>query len=324
MEEVCTKEGEMSTNMQIEPEQNLPTQESQAVAEEEEEAMQVEKGTFTKQVQRCAFGTSGGEVGELSEEEQLDYEDDPMSYEKAEMEAVEKRVEIRANKLMETAAININMEGVETEGEEIKGVEGKEVGSMSATTEDDEEIDWDQVQDRLDKNMEVDIMAVKKRKEATALRRSERNKGEKTNIQEKAEAAKKKSNELTGTSAALTVLNSIDNDHFLKLAKASNINMGDTVEKIAASLSTIQANERAQATIQAAKKKMAEQAVSKELESDITKRDKEGGTAEEDRGKELDTEGGLCSRPSRKPPKQKQQGRKKKSEERDNCQKDYK
>jgi hypothetical protein len=172
--------------------------------------------------------------------------------------------------------------------------------------------------------MEVDIMAVKKRKEATALRRSERNKGEKTHIQEKAEAAKKKSNELTGTPAALTVLNSIDNDHFLKLAKASNINMGDTVEKIAASLSPIQANERAQATILAAKKKMAEQAVSKELESDITKRNKEGGTTEGDRGKELETEGELCSRPSRKPPKQKQQERKKKTEEKDNSQKDYK
>jgi hypothetical protein len=143
-------------------------------------------------------------------------------------------------------------------------------------------------------------------------------------IQEKAKAAKKKSNELTGTPAALTVLNSIDNGHFLKFAKASNINLGDTVEKIVASLSTIQANERAQATILAAKKKMAEQAVNKELEPDITNRNKEGGTAEGDREKELETEGELCSRPSRKPPKQKQQGRKKKSEERDKCQKDYK
>jgi hypothetical protein len=43
----------------------------------------------------------------LSEEEQLDYGDDPMSTEKAEMEELEKKVELRANKLLEAAAINI-------------------------------------------------------------------------------------------------------------------------------------------------------------------------------------------------------------------------
>jgi hypothetical protein len=34
--------------------------------------------------------------GELSEEEQLDYEDGPISTEKAEMEELEKKVEMRA------------------------------------------------------------------------------------------------------------------------------------------------------------------------------------------------------------------------------------
>jgi hypothetical protein len=71
-------------------------------------------------------------------------------------------VEVRANKLMEAVAININTEVTEIGEEGTKGADGKEVGSMSATTEDDDEIDWDQIQNSLDNNLEVDILSVKK------------------------------------------------------------------------------------------------------------------------------------------------------------------
>jgi hypothetical protein len=86
--------------------------------------------------------------------------------------------------------------------------------------------------------------------------------------------------------------NSMDNNHLIKLAKASNINMGDTTERIAYSLSTLQANEQAKATILATKKKMAEQADSKELECDHANINKEGVAADVHREIETETEGG--------------------------------
>jgi hypothetical protein len=49
MEEIGTKEGEMSTNMQVDSERNVPTQESQVVAEEEEGVMQVDNETINEQ-----------------------------------------------------------------------------------------------------------------------------------------------------------------------------------------------------------------------------------------------------------------------------------
>jgi hypothetical protein len=100
--------------------------------------------------------------------------------------------------------------------------------------------------------------------------------------------------------------------------------LGDTAERIASSLSTLQANERAKATILAAKKKMAEQADNKELEYDHANINKEGVAADGDQGIETETEGGQCSHPLRKPPKQKQLGKKRKSEEGDIYQKKYK
>jgi hypothetical protein len=94
----------------------------------------------------------------------LDYEDDPISTEKAEIEELEKKVELRANKLLEAAAINISTEDPRMEGEKSKGREGKETKSSSATTNDDDEIDRDHIQDSLDNNIEVDIQLVKKNK----------------------------------------------------------------------------------------------------------------------------------------------------------------
>jgi hypothetical protein len=54
------------------------------------------------------------------------------------------------------------------------------------------------------------------------------------------------------------------------MANASNIKLGDTFEKIAASISTMQANKLAKATLLTAKRKIAEQAKQKEIEGEQT------------------------------------------------------
>jgi hypothetical protein len=71
-------------------------------------------------------------------------------------------------------------------------VEGKEVGSMSATTEDEDEIDWDKIQNNLDNNLEVDILSVKKSKDSTAPHRSLRNKGAKCTSRKKRKRPRRK------------------------------------------------------------------------------------------------------------------------------------
>jgi hypothetical protein len=195
---------------------------------------------------------------------------------------------------------------------------------MSATTEDDDEIDWDQIQNSLDNNLEVDILSVKKARTQPPCVGVQGTRGTKCTSRKKAEAAKKKSNKLTGTLPSLIVLNSIDNNHLIKLAKASNINLGDTAERIASSLSTLQANERAKATILAAKKKMAEQADNKELECDHANINKEGVAADGDQGIETETEGGAVFPPVKETSEAKTAREKRKSEEGDRYQKKYK
>jgi hypothetical protein len=245
-------------------------------------------------------------TGELSEEEQLDYEDDPIFTEKAEMEELEKKVEMRANKLLETAAIKINTEESGMEGEKSKGLEGKESKSSSATTDDDDEIDWDRIQESLDNNLEVDVHRVKKNKETVELRRSARHKGDMGSMLEKAEAAKKKNNELAGNLSYFAILNTVDTSHLEKLAKISNIELGDTSENIAATISSLQASEIAKASILSARRKLAEKARQEKNDGDKAERDRvEAGTnvdVDMDRGTETE---GDCPRPSRKPPRRK-------------------
>jgi hypothetical protein len=103
----------------------------------------------------------------------LDYEDDPMYTEKAEMEELEKRVEILENKLMESTTIKINIETTKSGGDEVKGIDEKGFKSLSTTTDDDDKIDWDQIQESLDNNMEVDLLHVKKNREAAEQRQEQ-------------------------------------------------------------------------------------------------------------------------------------------------------
>jgi hypothetical protein len=124
---------------------------------------------------------------------------------------------------------------------------------------------------------------------------------------EKAKAAKKKNNELAGNLSYFAILNTVDTSHLEKLAKDSNIKLGDTSEKIASTISSLQANEIAKASILSARRKMAEQASQKKKESENAERNRvEAGTnvdVDMDRGTETE---GDCPRPSRKPPRRKQ------------------
>jgi hypothetical protein len=104
----------------------------------------------------------------------------------------------------------------------------------------------------------VDLTKVKKKKsELTVVRRSERQKNDSCRIQDKADVAKRKTNEFTGKTTPYTVLNSIDAGALEKLASVSNIKLGATARQVSASLSTIQAKELAKAN--AAKKRVEEQ-----------------------------------------------------------------
>jgi hypothetical protein len=78
-----------------------------------------------------------GEGGSISDEELIDYDEYPLVAEKLEMREVEKRVEVRATKLVNDSAINIKRSE-----EEVKGKE-EESGEvlLSGSTDDDEEID---------------------------------------------------------------------------------------------------------------------------------------------------------------------------------------
>jgi hypothetical protein len=130
-------------------------------------------------------------------------------------------------KLLEKAAINIQSDsGIEWEArEEIAtrvaenistrekglfegGGEGKDTIATNST-DDDEQIDWDQIQNELDTNETVDLTTVKKKSESIPLRRSERTKYDNYKIQDKAEVAKKKMNEFSGKSLPFSVLNSV-------------------------------------------------------------------------------------------------------------------
>jgi hypothetical protein len=192
-----------------------------------------------------------------------------------------------------------------------KGLEGKEGKSSFATTDDDDGIDWDHIQESLDKNLEVDVQLVKKNKETMELRRSARHKGDEGTMLEKAEVAKKKNNELTCNLLSFAVLNTVDNDHLKKLANDSNINLGDTTEKIASTISTLQANEIVIATILSAKRRLTEQANQKKKECENTEEDREGIETDLEKEKGTETEDN-CPRPSRKPPRRKQSTKSKK------------
>jgi hypothetical protein len=107
-----------------------------------------------------------------------------------------------------------------------------------------------------------------KKSGTTVVRRSERNKSETRKIQDKAEAIKKKNNDISGKTSSFAILNSVDPSLLEKIATSSNINLGNAPEKIFATTSTIQAKELAKATLMVTKKRLAKHAKQKEIEGE--------------------------------------------------------
>jgi hypothetical protein len=197
------------------------------------------------------------------EEELLDYDEDPLVAEKLAMAEIEKRVEQRANKLINDASINIHNE---------KGAAGEKVGSGSNNTSEGTEgelIDWDKIQVSLDSNQEIYPEAVTKKKSGgEKLRRSIRHANDNCKVQDKAEAAKKKQNELPGNLSSFAVLNSVSSSILENLATVSNIKLGSSSDEIATVLDIIQAKELAKATLLATKIRVAEQEKRGKVESE--------------------------------------------------------
>jgi hypothetical protein len=102
------------------------------------------------------------------------------------------------------------------------------------------------------------------------VRRSERNKHDTGKIQDKAEALKKKNNDIAGNTSSSAILNSVDPTFLEKLALYSNIKLGDDPGKINASISTIQAKELAKVALMVTKKRLEEgaQAEQSDLEGE--------------------------------------------------------
>jgi hypothetical protein len=106
------------------------------------------------------------EEGGAVEEQLLDYDEDPLVAEKLAMVELEKKVELRANKLVKESAIIIQNE---------KRVSEEKTGDSSESTSQEEEIDWDGVQVALDSNKEIDPKTFTRKKCGEAnLRRSAR------------------------------------------------------------------------------------------------------------------------------------------------------
>jgi hypothetical protein len=157
------------------------------------------------------------------------------------MANLEKTIEEMAAKLIKEHAINIPPLDAETHT-----AAGQ---TSSGAKEDSDEIDWDKVGSNLWSDEEGDFTLVEgKTAQKGALRRSCRNLGNNMKIQEKAEALKKKFNEISGIPSPFTVFNTID-QHILEfVALTSNIRLGDNEVPVAANISTIQANPRKEFT----------------------------------------------------------------------------
>jgi hypothetical protein len=164
-----------------------------------------------------------GEEGVLSNEELIDYDEDPMVAEKLEMQEVEKRVEVREAKLLNESAINIQG----GEEEVMKKEDSGEVLTLGSTDED-EEIDWDKLNKSFGTNEGIALTTeALKKKEAAELRRSARNKSGECKIQGKAVAAKKKNNEISSKLSSFAIFNSVSHTMLENLASGSNINLGN-------------------------------------------------------------------------------------------------
>jgi hypothetical protein len=83
------------------------------------------------------------EGGELSEEELLDYEEDPFFKEKMEMETLEKNIEVRAEKLLKEDVIKIQS------SKNVEGSNSEENMETDVNSDESMEIDWDRVGENL-------------------------------------------------------------------------------------------------------------------------------------------------------------------------------
>jgi hypothetical protein len=194
-------------------------------------------------------------------EELLDYEEEPISTEITEMANLEKTIEVRAAKLIKEQAINIPPLDSETHTNAGQ--------TSSGAKEDSDEIDWDKVGSNLWSDEEGDFTLVeRKNAQRGVLRRSSRNLGNNMKIQEKAEASKKKNNEISGKTSSFTVFNTIDQHILESVALTSNIRLGDNEGAVAANISTIQANENARAALFEASKRIVAQSMKTNIESE--------------------------------------------------------
>jgi hypothetical protein len=229
--------------MRTEPDSNQ-SKNNKSVGNKNEEALksaQEEEDPLQTQQSNTEAAEREGEGEELCEEELVDYDEDPAIAEKIEMDELEKKVESRAQMLLNKAAVKIPVEMAMTEGRE-------EVEKVSSTPSTDEEIDWENVWSNLGKPA-IPTILKEKQSGSVGVRRSERNKHDTEKIQDKAEALKNKNNDITGNTPASAVLNSVDSNLLEKIALSSNIKLGDAPEKINASISTIQAKELAKVAL---------------------------------------------------------------------------
>jgi hypothetical protein len=259
-------------------------------------------GRVQTQQSSTAAGENKDDGEDMGEEELVDYEEDPAITEKLEVAELEKKIESRAQTLRNKAAINIPIEVPVSVG-------GEETEKINSTPSTDEEIDWDNVWSNLGKP-EIPTIPKGKKSELTSVRRSERNKSDTGKIQDRAEAIKKKNNEIAGNTSSFAILNSIDPTLLEKCAMASNINLGNAPEKITTTITTIQAKELAKAALMATKKRLADQADQKEkIEGDLEENELHSADTQRN------IEGTATHRPPKKPPKkegdqgQKREGR---------------
>jgi hypothetical protein len=177
----------------------------------------------------------------------LDYEDDPTTLEHAQMADIEKKVEERAAKLLDDKVVTL------PGTKEDVGVNSRLSNNFSNKSgEESDNMDWGSALDAFgsykDKEFEK---AIEKLSAKEGVRRSARTKGNIERIQSMAEALKKKKkNEPSGNTHSTPVFAS----QLATVAAACNIYLGNSPNKIEASISSFHANEMAMAVLHAAKK----------------------------------------------------------------------
>jgi hypothetical protein len=240
---------------------------------------------------------------ETEGEELVDYEEEPMNTEKFEMANLERNIEERAKRLLDNQAIKIPLAEDTSDNDNQNSASNK-------SGEDTDEIYWDKVGSNLWSDEEKE--ATPKKVEGKAemeVRRSARITGGTLKIQERAEASKRKQNEISGKSSSFSILSSVDPQVLRSIALVSNINLGDDDLGVANSISLIQANENARVALFTTKKKIVEASQKKRMESETQTDDDRGGMDNSGETDPMVNDGDMI-RPSKKPPRQTSTSRK--------------